>query len=258
MTGADDLGENQMSLMKGLAKVAIGLALAKGASSMMNRSGRGQAQMGGGTGFGGSMSQSMGSGGGITDMLGKMLSGDGPRGRGSMGGALEEMGRFSTGRHPGNGGAQASSQRFDAPANGSFGDMLNHSLDSYGEPPVAPNAAQEELAGVLLRALIQAAKADGYIDAGEKAVLNEHLGDLDESDLEFVKTELAKPVDVDGLVRSVPAGSEGQVYMMSVMAIELDTKEEAKYLQQLAQALGLSPEMANQIHDRMGEPRIFS
>lgn len=246
-----------MSLMKGLAKVAIGVALAKGASSMMNRAGRGQAPTGGGTSFGRSMSQGGGSGGGITDMLGKMLSGDGPRGRGSMGGALEELGRFSTGRLSGQGDVQTSSQRFDTPASGSFGDMLNHSLDSYGEPPVPPDAAQEELAGVLLSALIQAAKADGQIDAGEKAVLNEHLGDLDESDLEFVKAELAKPVDVDDLVRSVPDGAEGQVYMMSLMAIELDTQEEAQYLQQLAQALGLTPEMANQIHDRMGEPRIF-
>ena len=168
------------------------------------------------------------------------------------------MGRFSTGRLSGQHSPQPSSQRFDAPATGSFGDMLNHSLDSYGEPPEPPNAAQEELAGVLLRAIIQAAKADGYIDEGEKAVLNEHLGDLDESALEFVRAELAKPVDVDDLARLVPAGAEGQVYMMSVMAIELDTTEEAHYLQQLAQALGLSPEMANQIHDRMGEPRILS
>ncbi len=292
-----------MSMVKALAKAAIGIAVAKGVSGMMagggarrsgssggmadiltsamggsSRSGGGLADLLGGAMGGGAsrgapsggladiLTGAMGAGagasgaGGIADMLGKMMSGDGPRGRGSLGGALEELSRISTGSlgsPEGATGLRGRDARFDAPSGGSFGDMLNRSLDSFGQEPATPTAAQEALAGLLLRALIQAAKADGQIDAGEKKMLGEHLGDLDRSEIDFINAELAKPVDVVGLARETPKADAAQVYMMSVMAIDLDTKQEAQYLHDLTQALGISAATANQIHDRLGEPRIF-
>lgn len=87
-----------MSLMKTLAKVAIGVAMAKGASSMMNKSNQGGASQAGGlggllgglTGGGGQAS-----GGGLESMLGGLLGGGSEStggASGGLGGLLEQLG----------------------------------------------------------------------------------------------------------------------------------------------------------------------
>ncbi len=248
-----------MSLVNTLAKAAIGIALAKGVGGMMSggrvRGGAPSGGAGGGSPYGGPLSKGASAGAGdLTDLLGQMLGGSGPRGRGSLGGALEELSKISTDSFSAPSGDP---KPFGKPKQGSFGDMLNNSLDTYGKEKTSPSREQEELAGVLLRALIQAAKSDGRIDAKEKEQLTQHLGELDRGDLDFVNEELSKPIDVAGLARDVPKGAEGQVYMMSVMGIDLDTNKEAKYLHELAQALDLKPNMVNSIHERMGEPTLY-
>ena len=45
--------------------------------------------------------------------------------------------------------------------------------------------------------------------------------------------------------------------MMSVLGIDLDSQEEAKYLHELASAIGISKEQVNHIHDQMGVPKIY-
>jgi uncharacterized membrane protein YebE (DUF533 family) len=135
--------------------------------------------------------------------------------------------------------------------------LLDQSLNRFGKPDTQPTREQEELAGLLLRALLQAAKADGRIDANEKAKLLEQLGELEPDEVAFVNRELAAPIDVGELARDVPRGAEHQVYAMSVMGIDLDTQQEARYLQELASALDLDPGTVNAVHDRLGEPKIF-
>jgi uncharacterized membrane protein YebE (DUF533 family) len=49
-----------------------------------------------------------------------------------------------------------------------------------------------------------------------------------------------------------------QIYAVSLMAIDLDKNSEAQYLADLAQSLGISPKLANQIHDKIGVPKIFA
>ncbi|MCV6598770.1 MAG: tellurite resistance TerB family protein [Mangrovicoccus sp.] len=317
-----------MSMVKTLAKAAVGIAVAKGVGSMMSggrRSSRGRSSGGGiedllgaalgggsgrgrggssagiedllgavlGGGAGGALAGRGGAGGGIEDLLGAVLGGgaggagtgkpyggsasrsqadmsgglggalgqifgaQGPRGRGSMGGALDELSRMSTGALSGGQGMAEAASPFGQPNQGSFGALFNESLTNFGEPARSPSREEEALAELLLRALIQAAKADGQIDTEEQRQLTKHLGELDQEEIAFVNAELEKPIDVKGLARDVPRGAQAQVYMMSLMGIDLDTKQEAQYLAQLTQALGLSSDQANAIHDRMGEPRIF-
>ena len=84
-----------MSLMSTLAKVAIGVAVAKGAGALMNKSdGVTQASSGGGlSGLLGSLACASGlSGGGMQDMLGGLLGGNTGRGVGGLGGFLENLG----------------------------------------------------------------------------------------------------------------------------------------------------------------------
>ena len=46
--------------------------------------------------------------------------------------------------------------------------------------------------------------------------------------------------------------------MISVMAIDFDSQEEAQYLHKLAQALGLQPQTVNQIHEQVGVQNLYS
>ena len=99
--------------------------------------------------------------------------------------------------------------------------------------------AQEENAKLMIRAMIQAAKADGEIDDEERAKIMEHLGELEPEELAFVKAELAAPVDVNALAMDTGEQMKAQVYAMSLMAIRVDKASEAAYLDGLAAALAL-------------------
>ena len=283
-----------MSMMKTLAKVAIGVALAKGASSMMKRGAaapRGQAGQGGL--FGGlhspqAQSRSSG-GGGIEDMLGAVLGGRETHaghagasggGMGGLGGLLEQLAggkgqganpqgglndllRGLTGRDGGMGlgedetrgghlGGAAGDPR------GGFGDLLNQAIARQAEPETPPSRDQEAVAALMLRAMIQAMKSDGEIDASEEQKLMGRLGDVSREEHAFVQAELRKPVDVNALAREIPRGLESQVYAMSVMGIDLDSQSEAQYLHELAQALNIGPQAVNDIHAQLGVPQIYS
>jgi hypothetical protein len=278
-----------MSMLKTLAKVAIGVMVVKGVSGMMQKgkddkpepqsrqrgpsiddilkkrgdpsaSTESAKKPGSGTVFGGPHSprrrgtSTTESGGSVEDMLGGMLGGGGGTGaeKGGLGGALDELSDLST---PGRGrGAPVNTTG----GNGSFGDLLNQSFDTFGEPAAPPTAQQEDLARLLLRAMLSAAKSDGKIDRDEKKKLLDSLGDASREEMEFIQAELEKPVDIQALVGATPRGSEQQVYLMSVTAIDLDSKREAEYLHALAQALGIDHATCNAIHRRLGVPTLYS
>jgi uncharacterized membrane protein YebE (DUF533 family) len=179
--------------------------------------------------------------GGLDGLLGSLASG------GALGGLVGAAG-----------GAAAAPGRAAPEPNAGFGDLLNQSLRNYGEPDVPPVPQQEAAAALLLRAMIQAAKSDGKVDDAERAKLLDGLKDATQAEVDFVKAELAAPVDIEGLARQVPKGLEAQVYTMSVMAITLDNKAEAQYLNELATALHLAPAQVNGIHTQLGVPTLYS
>ena len=108
--------------------------------------------------------------------------------------------------------------------------------------------------------MISAAKSDGQLDEDEKAKITEHLSDdgVSEEEAEFVRNELAAPLDLQGLIASVPSGLEQQVYLMSLMSITLDTQEEAVYLDSLRKGLNISEQASNEIHQKLGAPTLYS
>ncbi|MEZ5772528.1 MAG: DUF533 domain-containing protein, partial [Defluviimonas denitrificans] len=107
-------------------------------------------------------------------------------------------------------------------------------------------------------AMIQAAKSDGKIDAEEQRKLMGNLGDVTPDEKRFVEAAIRAPIDVQGLARQVPKGLEAQVYTMSLMAIDLDNRNEATYLHQLATALGIDQRHVNAIHAQLGAPALYS
>ncbi|WP_415920608.1 DUF533 domain-containing protein [Tateyamaria sp. SN6-1] len=261
-----------MSLMKTLAKVAIGVAVAKGAGAMMKRSG---GTSGAGGGLGGLLGGLQGGGGagGMQNMLGGLMGGAGGGAGGGLGGILEGLGgaqggglqNMLGGLAAGGGaagllgalGGRAAARPADNGA--SFGQVLNSQFSETPEPEIEPTADQEAAAALMLRAMIQAAKSDGQLDKGEEEKLMQHLGgDIDAEEAAFLRAEMGKPVDVDALARDVPQGMEPQVYAMSLLAIDLDNQQEAQYLHQLAQGLGIDAQNVNHIHEQMGVPSLYT
>ena len=106
--------------------------------------------------------------------------------------------------------------------------------------------------------MINAAKSDGSIDEAEQEKVVGKLGDVSQAEADFVRSEFRAPLDVNGFVRSIPRGMEQQIYAVSLMAIDLDSNKEAHYLDQLAKGLNIQPQVANQIHEQLGAPTIYS
>lgn len=199
-----------------------------------------------------------GTGGGLGDMLGQ-LAGGARGGTGGSGGLGDLLGGLLGG---GAAGAAAGglARKGSQPANdASFGELFNDSVARNDEPEVAPTPEQNAVAGLMLKAMIQAAKSDGRIDDEEKRKLLGHLGDeLDDDEREFIREQMAAPIDPQALAREVPQGYEAQIYLVSLLAIDFDNEEEARYLHALAQALGLPPETVNDIHQQSGAVPLYS
>ena len=112
--------------------------------------------------------------------------------------------------------------------------------------------AMEENARLMIRAMIQAAKSDGEIDAEERAKIMEHLGDIGPEERAFIEAQLDAPVDPTGLAADTSQQMAAQVYATALMAIRVDSLAEAEYITQLAAALGLSEETRARVHAAMG------
>ncbi len=116
----------------------------------------------------------------------------------------------------------------------------------------AVSSAMQDNAKLMIRAMIQAAKADGEIDMDERARILEQLGDIGPEERAFVEAEMARPVDIQALASETSDQMKSQVYAMSLMAIRVDKASEAAYLDGLAAALGLTDEARAAIHKSMG------
>lgn len=122
------------------------------------------------------------------------------------------------------------------------------------ELPMQDQASAE----LLLRAMINAAKADGQIDGTE---MNAILAKLDEAGADpaakdFVLEEMRRPLDVDALVAGATTpGLAAAVYAASTMAIKVDTVAEQNYLAQLAGRLGISPQVRASLDASLGVGR---
>lgn len=275
-----------MGMGKTLLKVAIGVLVAKGVASLTKGSSGGTSETttagrgsridtrskGGledmmgdivNSGRSGRTKRDSGQSGGLGDLL-DQISGQkrtSPRATAPKGGLDDLLGEL-TGR------GRSTTKKADVPRSrtgGGAGDLLDQVLgDKPGGglktgPISLPEPEQEEelSAALMLRAVIQAVKCDGELDDAERDRLMKAMGEADQREVQAVQAELQRPVDVDGLARLVPAGLEPQVYMASLMAIDLDQRAEADYLHKLAGALDLSPEEVNAMHDKAGAQRLY-
>jgi uncharacterized membrane protein YebE (DUF533 family) len=119
----------------------------------------------------------------------------------------------------------------------------------------AEESELQNTALLAIRAMINAAKADGAVDGGEMSRIMGKLSEdgADNEARDFVMSELQKPLDLESLVRNVKSPEQAvQVYGASFLAIEVDTDAERDYLQKLAERLGLDGETVERVHSSLG------
>lgn len=133
--------------------------------------------------------------------------------------------------------------------------------DAHASLAPATAAALSQLHAVegvlMVRAMIEAAKADGTIDAEERRRIFACLVDADasDSDRRALIATLDQPPDMDGLVACVTNPDLAvEVYAASLLAIRDDKPSEQRYLARLAGRLKLAPETVAAMHARFGDP----
>jgi hypothetical protein len=131
------------------------------------------------------------------------------------------------------------------------GGSLKGSLERPKEISADDDARQSEQATILVRAMVNAAKCDGQISREEQQSILGQLADRSPEAVAFLREEFDRPFDVREFAWSVPVGMEQQVYTMSLIAVDLDTEREQRYLRDLAHGLRLAPEICEQIKDRL-------
>ncbi len=182
--------------------------------------------------------------GGLGAVAGALLGKSGP---GVLGGGLLAI--------IGNMAVQALQARMAA---GSAAAAAPIPFGAYASPTQAyasPIPDGQRKATLMLRAMIQSAKADGTIDPVETQRI---MGKIDEHGHDpaahaFVAAEMAKPIDLASLCRDVTSPQEAvEVYAASLMVIDVDSQAERDYLADLASNLGIPPQATAQVHQALG------
>ncbi|HOW62541.1 MAG TPA: DUF533 domain-containing protein [Candidatus Contendobacter sp.] len=220
-----------------------------------------------------SSAQSGGAGGGLTDLLGSLTKG-GAQSSGAGGGLADLLGSLTGGVRPQGSAApggsnmagvlgslamialQMFSQRGAASGQSSLAALALTDAASGQTPPAVDAAQAHQQALAFIKAMINAAKADGQIDAEEQEKIVSRLGDIDPQEAAFIRDEISKPLNFD-FFADITQEMTPQIYAVSLMAISLDTPAEISYMQQLAQGLGLDAQAVNGIHAQLGLAPLY-
>ena len=246
----------------------------------------GGAQKSGGGGLG-DLLGSLGGAGGIGDALGGLLAGGGGGSKaldglgGMLGSVLGDAGKAVGGKQNlalgglgalagalFGGGGKSVKGALGGGAMALLGALAFSALKGSGQKEAdvplglrepQGEAETQELEGnakLVLKAMINAAKADGQIDEAEMQRIVGKLkeGGVDREMRDYVLAEMRKPLDLDRLTAAAAGKPElgAQLYAASLMAIEVDTPGEKAYMQNLADGVGLSPEIAARIKQMVG------
>jgi uncharacterized membrane protein YebE (DUF533 family) len=189
--------------------------------------------------------------GGMGAILGGLLGGGGDSVKGALGGGALAMlasvamkALMGAGQTP-QGGA----------GSGWSGGSMPLGLKTPETP--AEEQALASTAELVLKGMINAAKADGQIDQQEGQRITGKLqqAGIDQNGQQWVMSEMYRPLDLDAFVAEIHSPEvAAQVYAASLLAIEVDTDAERDYLQQLARRTGLQPAVVQHIHQTMDVP----
>ena len=235
MLGSGGAGSGGGSLLEGLSSMLGGAAGGSGGPGGLLGSVLGDA----GQAVGGKDNLAIG---GLGALAGALLGGGGK----SMGGAL-------------GGGVMALLAAMAYKALKDSGTATPEVPMGLAEPKTEADRQQlEQHAELIVKAMINAAKADGKIDPGEvKRIVGKLQEDgIQEGDQQYLIAEMQKPMETEQLIAAAQGRQDvaAQIYAASLLAIEVDTPAEKAYLEQLATGLGLAPEVTQQIRGYAGVP----
>ncbi|MEC4766493.1 tellurite resistance TerB family protein [Halomonas sp. CUBES01] len=112
---------------------------------------------------------------------------------------------------------------------------------------------QERRSLELLQAMIMAARADGHIDEQEQALITEQIDELgaDQDMHNWVERQLKAPLDAQALASEADSPQAArEMYLISVAVTDEQNPMERAWLDQLASALELSPDMARELEQQ--------
>jgi uncharacterized membrane protein YebE (DUF533 family) len=206
--------------------------------------------------------------GGLGGLLGGLLgggavSGGGGAPAGGLGGLGGLLGGVLGGAGGLGGGTQGRSGTSNYAALASLGMMAFQAYQAWqrsqaaAAPQQAPQTANllagpevEAHSHAVLRALIAAAKADGRIDESEKHLIGSEIGrHTDDPQLQqWLDAEVAKPLDANEVAQAAQGdpAMAAEMYLASVMLVDDQQDAERNYLDELAAALQIDPEL--QVH----------
>jgi uncharacterized membrane protein YebE (DUF533 family) len=116
-----------------------------------------------------------------------------------------------------------------------------------------PAPQLEQHAQAMLKAMIAAAKSDGHMDERERELVGNELNRLqaDAATRQWVDAEIRRPVDPADVARAATTPEQAaEVYLASVLVVDETTAMERAYLDQLAQALRLAPQLKADLEAR--------
>ncbi|WP_131671263.1 tellurite resistance TerB family protein [Pseudomonas parakoreensis] len=203
--------------------------------------------------------------GGLGGLLGGLLGGGASTGAsGAQSGGLGGLGGLLGGLlGGGGGGTQSRSGGTHYAALASLGMMAFQAYQAWQRsqasaapqqiPPTANLLAGpevEEHGHAVLRALIAAAKADGEIDDRERQMIDEEIGKhTDDPQLQqWFNAEVAKPLDANEVAQAAndDQAMAAEMYLVSVILVDHQQDAERNYLDELAAALQIDPQL--QVH----------
>ncbi|WP_343560055.1 tellurite resistance TerB family protein [Kiloniella sp. b19] len=122
------------------------------------------------------------------------------------------------------------------------------SIFDLAQPQADP--ALPDMRLVLVRAMISAAKADGHIDGDERGRIESQITTLQigQEEQHFLVDQLNAPSDPIAIARlSTGPEQAAEIYAASLLAVDLDTDEERRYLDRLADALHLPDDLRTRL-----------
>lgn len=121
-------------------------------------------------------------------------------------------------------------------------------------PPANDQAANEALGLTLVRAMIAAARADGRLDAQESQAIFQRIETLglDSASQNVLVQEMGRPVDIDAIILSASCPEvASEIYIASLLAIDIDTAAEQSYMAMLAARMQLPPQLVAELENQV-------
>jgi uncharacterized membrane protein YebE (DUF533 family) len=118
----------------------------------------------------------------------------------------------------------------------------------------AAGDARNAMGVLMIGAMIQAAKADGQIDAAE---MQKIFGEMSQQQIApaekaFLMEEMGKPIDIASLAGQASSPEiASQIYAASALVVGAQNAQETQYLQTLAQALRIDSALTQAIHQQI-------